>query len=459
MKTPLPVAQSSSQAQSSLKAAESLSEYELKTILFDKMDKSRFYLTHDKHQALFDVLLNSILLDDVVARGQADPEKVLRKIYCDNEDPSAGPNQGKKTKRSRTKESEPSKKSSTLKETCKGKSLAKTSISSKSVTAHELVEEPVVEMASNVIEQTVDDVVNDVDQPHDDSTQTKGKDPKQYWFKQPPRPPTPNPKWNKRQVYAMNRIKIDNLTQAHLLGLVYELLKGTCTSIIKLEYNMEEYFKTLTDKLDWNNPEGDHCPFDLIKPLSLKGRPGRLAVAAEYFFNNDLEFLKSSYPKKKYTTSITKTKAACVSVKKLHGYGHLEEIAARRADRHVYKFKEDDFVDLHMNDIKDMLLFTVQHKLFQLDGNDIVNLIVALRMFTRSLIIKRQIKDLQLYVESYQKKLNFSEPQKTFPKTNQRTLHSIIQTTRDARKTHHKESGKIGGCSETQDGLQTDDTN
>ncbi|GJR11851.1 hypothetical protein Tco_0794503 [Tanacetum coccineum] len=35
-----------------------------------------------------------------------------------------------------------------------------------------------------------------------------------------------------------------------------------------------------------------------------------LTVAAEYFFNNDLEFLKSSDPKKKYTTSITKTKAA-----------------------------------------------------------------------------------------------------------------------------------------------------
>ncbi|GKD35781.1 hypothetical protein Tco_1251290, partial [Tanacetum coccineum] len=45
-----------------------------------------------------------------------------------------------------------------------------------------------------------DDVVNDVDQSPDDSTQTKDKVPKKYWFKQPPRPPTPDPKWNKRQV-------------------------------------------------------------------------------------------------------------------------------------------------------------------------------------------------------------------------------------------------------------------
>ncbi|GKD49733.1 hypothetical protein Tco_1278709, partial [Tanacetum coccineum] len=60
----------------------------------------------------------------------------------------------------------------------------------------------------------------------------------------------------------------------------------------------------------------------------------------------------------------------------------------------VYKFKEGDFVDLHLNDIEDMLLLAVQHKLFQLDGSDIVDLIMALRMFTRSLIIKRRVEDL-----------------------------------------------------------------
>ncbi|GKA40974.1 hypothetical protein Tco_0733567 [Tanacetum coccineum] len=53
-----------------------------------------------------------------------------------------------------------------------------------------------------------------------------------------------------------------------------------------------------------------------------------------------------------------------------------------------------DFVDLHLNDIEDMLLLTVQHKLFHLDGNVIVDFIVAL--------------------QSYQKKLNITKPQKTF---------------------------------------------
>ncbi|GKE45607.1 hypothetical protein Tco_1472891, partial [Tanacetum coccineum] len=192
-------------------------------------------------------------------------------------------------------------------------------------------------------------------------------------------------------------------------------------------------------------PEGNHCPFDLTKPLPLKGHPGHLTVAAEYFFNNDLEFLKSSDPEKKYTTSITKKKAARyeivgiedmvptlwstikygVSVKKLHGYGHLEEIVVKRANRQLHKFKEGDFVDLHLNDIEDMLILAVQYKLFHLDVSDIVDFIVSLRMFTRSLIIKRCVKNLQLSVESYQNKLNITEPQKTFPEIEFKELYIL----------------------------------
>ncbi|GKC02463.1 hypothetical protein Tco_0994073, partial [Tanacetum coccineum] len=55
-----------------------------------------------------------------------------------------------------------------------------------------------------------------------------------------------------------------------------------------------------------------------------------------------------------------------VKVEKLHGYGYLEEIIVRRADRELYTFKEGDFVNLHLNDIEDMLLLVVRHKLFHL---------------------------------------------------------------------------------------------
>ncbi|GKE09169.1 hypothetical protein Tco_1412720, partial [Tanacetum coccineum] len=312
------------------------------------------------------------------------------------------------------------------------------------------------------------------------------KTPNPDWFKQALRHPTPDPEWNKRQVildqpeqpwfnqmvsatkdpltfndlidtpidfskYVLNGLKIENITQDILLGPAFNLLKGICSSSIELEYN----FKSAS-----------------MRPS------GHRTVVADYFFNNDLEYLKSSDPEVTYTTFITKTKAAwyeikgiedivptlwstikhaydkdaekgikhygerrkmwyrsqvskfskhnvystkailgvkSVSVKKLHRYGHLEELVVKRSDQQLYKFKEGDFVDLHLNDIEDMLLLTVQHKLFHLDGINIVDLIVTLHMFTRSLILKRRFEDLQLGVESYQKKLNITKPQKTFP--------------------------------------------
>nr|GFB25476.1 hypothetical protein [Tanacetum cinerariifolium] len=272
--------------------------------------------------------------------------------------------------------------------------------------AKEPVEEPIVEV---VMDDVGDDVIHDDDQPQDSFEPKTTKTLNPNWFTQPPKPAAPDPKWNKRQ-YVLNRLKIDNLTQYILLGPSYNLLKGTCSSNIELEYHFQECFNALTDMLDWNNPEGDRYPFDLSKPLPLQGHLGHLTVDADYFFNNDLEYLKSSDPERTYTTSITKTKAAryetegiddmkilgvkSVSVKKLHEYGHLEEIVVKRADRQFYKFKEGDFVDLRMNDFEDMSLLVVQHKLFHLTDSDIVDFIMALRMFTRSLVIKKRVEDL-----------------------------------------------------------------
>ncbi|GJZ16662.1 hypothetical protein Tco_0552785 [Tanacetum coccineum] len=116
-----------------------------------------------------------------------------------------------------------------------------------------------------------------------------------------------------------------------------------------------------------------------------------------------------------------------VNVKKLHGYGHLEEVVVKRADQQLYKFKEGNFVDLHLNDIEDILILAIQHKIFHLNDSDIVDFIMALRMFTRSLVSKRRVEDLQLGVESYQKKLNIITPQQTFPETESK--NSILHHT------------------------------
>ncbi|GJZ92556.1 hypothetical protein Tco_0664621 [Tanacetum coccineum] len=77
-----------------------------------------------------------------------------------------------------------------------------------------------------------------------------------------------------------------------------------------------------------------------------------------------------------------------VHVEKKSEYGYLKEIVVRRADQKLYKFKEGDFPDLHLNDIKDML-------------------------FTRGIVLKNKVEDVQLGVESYQRKLNLTKPQRT----------------------------------------------
>nr|GEX49499.1 ribonuclease H-like domain-containing protein [Tanacetum cinerariifolium] len=55
---------------------------------------------------------------------------------------------------------------------------------------------------------------------------------------------------------------------------------------------------------------GHKYPFDLSKPLLFIEAQGRQVVPADYFFNNDLDYLKGGSSSKKYTTFTTKTKAA-----------------------------------------------------------------------------------------------------------------------------------------------------
>ncbi|GJU06674.1 hypothetical protein Tco_1123104 [Tanacetum coccineum] len=88
-----------------------------------------------------------------------------------------------------------------------------------------------------------------------------------------------------------------------------------------------------------------------------------------------------------------------VEVMRKHGYGYLKEIVVRRADNDLNTFKEGDFPRLRINDIEDMLLLVVQNRLTNLSGDDVSDFAIALRMFTRSLVIQKRVKDLQLRVE------------------------------------------------------------
>ncbi|GJY69211.1 hypothetical protein Tco_0472193 [Tanacetum coccineum] len=190
--------------------------------------------------------------------------------------------------------------------------------------------------------------------------------------------------------FIMNGLKINNLTQETLLGPAFRLLKGTRSNYAELEYDFEECYKALLEKLDWENPEGGDYPFDLTKPLPLVMSRNRQKVPVDYFFNNDLKYLQGGILTMTYMNSLTKTKAAQydlagiedmvldiwvprilavthVEVMRKHGYGYLKEIVVRKADNDLYRLKEGDFPRLRINDIEDMLLILPKRRWSRLD--------------------------------------------------------------------------------------------
>nr|GEU29886.1 hypothetical protein [Tanacetum cinerariifolium] len=170
--------------------------------------------------------------------------------------------------------------------------------------------------------------------------------------------------------FMMNQLKVDTLTPKLLVGLTYELMKGSCKSLVELEFFLEEVYKATTDQLDWNNPKGQQYLHDLQKPLPLipNSRGGESA--------------RDVYSKHRIIT-VTE-----LQIIEWHNYKHLDWITIRRDDDKLYKFKEGDFKMLRIQDIEDMLLLLVQ-------GN---------------IAIQWRVEDLQLGVESYQKKLNLTKP-------------------------------------------------
>ncbi|GJR49866.1 hypothetical protein Tco_1400387 [Tanacetum coccineum] len=239
------LAKSSSQPKSTYEAAASLAKFELNKILLDKMQKSNSYRAAQEHRDLYDALVKYYKIDKDLfeSYGKAYYLKRDREDKDKDEDPPVGSDQGLK-RRKTSKDVEPSKcsKSKELKSRSSKGTNSQPKSSGKSAQAEES-------------------------------------------FKKPERPPTPDPDWNAKKsidfrppqtwiskiakaekppltfdelmstsiefsAYVMNNLNIDNLTQEHLVGPTFNLLKGTCRSRVELEYHFEECYKVVTDRLD-----------------------------------------------------------------------------------------------------------------------------------------------------------------------------------------------------------------
>ncbi|GJV86839.1 hypothetical protein Tco_1530777 [Tanacetum coccineum] len=115
----------------------------------------------------------------------------------------------------------------------------------------------------------------------------------------------------------------------------------------------------------------------------------------------------------------SQSKSSGKSVQTFYGYARgLEsshDVYSTKRILAVTRVEDGDFLRLRINDIEDMLLLVVQNRHVNLLGNDVSNFTIALQMFTGSMVIQKKVKDLQLGVKSYQKKINITKPETTRP--------------------------------------------
>nr|GEV52144.1 retrovirus-related Pol polyprotein from transposon TNT 1-94 [Tanacetum cinerariifolium] len=296
-----------------------------------------------------------------------------RRRYDEDEDdePSARSNRGsKRTKAGKEPESTSAPKDNTSKsiDSSKEGSKFKTRSTGKSDQAEEQVH--IVKDLEEPTHQKFETSFTD-DHYVDETTQLPD------WFQIPVKPPSPDCDWNKTShanhgpiqpwisTLARNEDPREIISRSNI-----RVNKRLVQESVELEYLLEEVYKATTDQLDWNNPKGQEYPHDLRKPLPLiPNSRGRRVIPFDHFISNDLA-----------------------------------------DDDKLYTFKEGDYNRICLQDIEDMLFLLVQGKLTNLNIKERLALGVSLRMFTKSIVIKRRVEDLQLGIESYQKKLNLTKP-------------------------------------------------
>nr|GEY69407.1 hypothetical protein [Tanacetum cinerariifolium] len=403
----------SNSSKTSHAVAANLFKLELKKILIEKMESNKSIHRFDEQKNLYKTLVDAYECDKLILDTYGDTVTLKRRRDDEDidEEPSARSNRGSKRRRAgKEPESTSAPKEKTSKTT--GKSTEGSKSHHKSASEFVPAEEPM-----HTIKDLEEFAHKEFDTGATDNQPVVEASQHHDWFQKQAKPPTLDRAWNKTlpathgpiqpwisnlarkddsrtsfnelmdtpldfSTFVINRLKVDTLTPKLLVGPTYELMKGSCKS---LQY-----------------PHGLRKPLPLI-PTSR----GRHVIPFDHFINNDLEYLRGGVSSRKYTTSVTKTKAAdyghikwiedlgrkrqqfygfavnresardvyskrrIIAVTELqivewHNYKHLDWITVRRDDDKLYKFKEGDFKRLRIQDIEDMLLLLVQGKLTNL---------------------------------------------------------------------------------------------
>nr|GEU67120.1 hypothetical protein [Tanacetum cinerariifolium] len=311
-------------------------------ILIEKMESNKSIYRFDEQRNLYKALVDAYECDKIILDTYRDTVTLKRRQddADKDEEPFAGSDRGSK-RRSEGKEPESTSAPKEKATETTGKSTQGSKSHQKTTSESAPAEEP-MQTTQNLKEPSHQEFKIGAanDQPIAEASQHP------EWFQQLNKPPTPDRAWNKTLpvthgciqpwisdlvkqadsrssfnelidtpvdflAFLMNRLKVNTLTPELLVGPTYELMKRSCKSLVELEFFLEEVYKAPTYQLDWNNPEGQRYPHNLLKPLPLiPNSRGRRVIHFDHFINNDLEYLHGGASSGKCTTSITKTKTA-----------------------------------------------------------------------------------------------------------------------------------------------------
>ncbi|GJX61126.1 retrovirus-related pol polyprotein from transposon TNT 1-94 [Tanacetum coccineum] len=403
-----------------------LEEFDLKSALFKFMHKNKFANRNPANYRLYHALMEALIEDENdMDKEVADTIKDHKRKHDnddddddDDEGPPVGSNQGKSTKRRRTRESESAKRPSTAKESSKDKDPKVGSKLDIPISDEGHVSDP--EDTNNAHMPKVPDTTTWF-RPILEEERPASSEPELVI------PPIDLPEADNNWANAFT--KVQELSKSDLEGPAFMMVKGFHENIISLQFQMEECHKLLTNQIDLVNPEGHRIVPDISNPLPLGGPPGQVTIQPQFFFNKDLEYLLTGEKERHRALSISKLKAALyqdfgleelvlslwienisaaygithwwfsrkqfyinkhsepsdcdavrshmrilsvISIKtyERYGYNYLRDIVLRRADYNEYKILKKDFKSLHPNDFVNLNILHIQGKLDHLPKQD-----------------------------------------------------------------------------------------
>ncbi|GJV62956.1 hypothetical protein Tco_1473784 [Tanacetum coccineum] len=212
---------SSNESKTSYAVAANLSELELKKILIDKMERNKSIHRSNEQTNLYNALVEAYESDKLILETYS--EMVTFKRCREDEDkdkePSTGSNQGSKSSHKPAGQS-----------------------------AH--AEEPM---------HMTEDKPDKLPSPDHDWNKTlpAAHGSTQPWLSILAQNEDPRESFDELMdtlldflTFVMNRLNVDSLTPELLAGPTFELMKGTCKSLVELEYFLEEVYKATTKQLD-----------------------------------------------------------------------------------------------------------------------------------------------------------------------------------------------------------------